>query len=98
MTTLADLQQLQNVTDISGAATFANNVSNGILFFGFTLIMFIILLLAFKRFSFAKGFMAASWIMFLLSSILWFGGFVNVIFPILYLIASVIGVIFVWLD
>lgn len=98
MTTIAELQPLSNVTDIGGTAQFANNITNGILFFGFSIVLFIVLLLAFKRFSFNKGFMASSWIMFLLTSILWFGGFMIIAWPILYLIMSIAGVIWVWFD
>ena len=98
MTTLNDLNALQNVSSLSDVATVANNWTSGVLFFGFSIVLFLVLLLAFKRFAFAKGFMAASWIMFILTSILWFGGFMAITYPIIYLVLSVVGVIIVWLE
>lgn len=98
MTTIADLSGLSNLNGIGDVATFANTQTNGILFFGYSIILFIVLLLAFKRFSFTKGFMAASWILFILTGILWFGGFMIILFPIIYLIMSIAGVVFVWLE
>lgn len=83
-----------NITCIKAArgigelALCANNSTGGILF-GFGLLAFtIILLFAMKRYEFDNGMLAVSWLMFLISGILAYGGFLPILFPLGFLVVA----------
>ena len=74
-------------TDPSVATVFIEaNKFTGLLLFSFlTIAMFFILLMALKKWEFSSSLIVAGWVSFVLSAILAYGGWVNIIFPLIYL-------------
>ena len=73
-------------TDPSVATVFieANNFTDSLLFSFLTIAMFFILLMALKKWEFSSSLIVAGWVSFVLSAILAYGGWVNIIFPLIY--------------
>ena len=93
---------LYNISGLTGAlnigevALFANTASNGILFGFFFIGIFFIMMFSFKGFEFGKSILTASFICFLLSAIAVYGGFLNIIFPLAFLIMMALSGLYVW--
>lgn len=95
---LYNLTNLTSATQVSDVALFANSASNGILF-GFGLIgVYIILLIALMRFDFDSNLLASSFVMFVLSSVLAFGEFVSMMFPLGFLLILALTGLFVYMT
>lgn len=93
---LYNISGLQNALNIGQVAVFANDASNGVLFGFFFIGLFFIMMFSFKGVEFSKAFLTASFLCFLTSSIAAFGGFLNIIFPLTFLILMAITGLFVW--
>ena len=93
-----DLGNLSNVQNTFDVVTYANSVSEGILFTGLMVVLFVILLLIFKRYTFERGFLAASWIMFLISVIVWFLKLIPIGVPITFLVSAVLTFLYMILT
>ena len=93
---LYNITGLQEALNIGEVALFANTASNGILFGFFFIGLFFIMILSFRGFEFSKSFLTASFICFIASSIASYGGFLNIIFPLAFIIMTAVGGLFVW--
>lgn len=79
---------LTNLTSDPSVSSFlltANNYAGGILFGILSVALFFILLMTLKKWEFASALLVSGWVCFVLSSILWWGGFLNIIYPLGYL-------------
>lgn len=74
-------------TDPTVASVFiaANSYANGALFGFLSMALFFVLLMGLKKWDFASALLTAGWVSFVLSSILAYGGWLNIIFPLAYL-------------
>jgi len=82
------LYNLTNVTSATGAGSLvvaANQLTGGVLLGLLTLALFIIMLLGFKRYGFVEALLAAGFINFIIAGIMTTAGFIQIIFPLLYL-------------
>lgn len=81
-----NLTQLQAATHIGDLVTFANSVTNELWMPMVLIAIYFIMLFVLKRWNFEHGLIASSFSCFLLSLALAYGGYVNFIFCLLYLI------------
>lgn len=92
---------ITNATNISGVydiAEFANQASNGILFNGFIIVVFFIMLLVLKKYDFDKAFLASSWLAFILSLVGWSIGLVNVLLPLGFAFLTGLIALYAWFS
>jgi hypothetical protein len=89
-----NISGIQNASGFGEVAVWTNNSVNGLLFTGGLYILFVILLLVFKSKgeSIIVSLSAASWIMFIISGLFWFGKMVSWMLPIQFLIVAAITV------
>jgi hypothetical protein len=83
-----NLTNLTNADGMYAVASFANQVSGQLLFSGFLIIIFLIILLALKKYGFENGLLVASWTTFILSLMLWSIELVNAFYPVLLLLIA----------
>ena len=94
--TLYNMTELQSATNIGQFALFANNASNGMLF-GFLFIgLFFIIIFSYRGVEISKSILTASFICFILSAIAVYGGYLNMIFTLGFLILTALSALFVW--
>ena len=74
-------------TDPTVATVFvaANSFAKNSLFTFLSLALFFILLMSLKKWEFSSALLTAGWVSFVLSSLLVWGGWLNIIFPLGYL-------------
>lgn len=74
-------------TDPTVATVFtaANSYANDALFGMLCIALFFILLMSLKKWEFSSALLVAGWSSFILSAILAYGGWVNIIFPLAFL-------------
>jgi hypothetical protein len=90
---LTNLTNAQNVGDL---VTFANSSTEGF-FIGLVMVaIFFILLMALKKWEFTNALLASSWVSFLLAAILAYGGYVNVLLPLGFLILAATTALYLW--
>lgn len=82
---LYNLTLLKDADLVSDIFTYANDASNGTLFGIFTIVIFFTMLLIFKKWEFDEALLSSSFLSFVLSAILAYGGFVGIIYPLAYL-------------
>jgi len=76
---------LQGKEGITGMIQFAN-YATGDMFIGIVVIsIYIILLLALKKFDFVQALISSSFVMFMISIFLTYAGVLNILFPIMFL-------------
>jgi len=81
-----NISQLANIEAVSELAVYANTVTDN-LFFGFVIIgLFFIMLFILKRWEFDKALLSSSFACFILSIILVYGGFLSIMFALVFLI------------
>lgn len=94
---LYNLSLLTEAANVGGVATAANTYSDGILFGMGSLVFFFIMMLALKRSNeFDEALLVSCLISFIISSIMVFGDFVNIIFPLAYLILTAFTALYMW--
>ena len=95
--TLYNLSELTDSGNVGGVATAANSYSDGILFGMGTIIFYFIMLLSLKRSNdFDEALLSSSLIMFVISGVFTYGGYVNIIFPLAYLAMTAFTGFFMW--
>ncbi|RLA46950.1 MAG: hypothetical protein DRR04_05375 [Gammaproteobacteria bacterium] len=70
---------------VASVFTAANSFANNSLFGFLSLALFFILLMSLKKWEFSSALLTAGWVSFVLSAILAYGGWLNIIFPLGYL-------------
>jgi hypothetical protein len=91
---LYNLTQLQQATTMGKLVIYANNASDGYLILFFIIAMFFIMFMALKRYDFGDAILVSSFISFILSLVASFGGFLNMLYPLGFLIVTaIIGLI-----
>ena len=94
---LYNISLLTDSGNIGGVATAANTFSEGILFGMGSVVFFFIFLLALKRSGdFDEALLVSSFLSFLVGSIFAYGGYVNIIFPLTYLIVAALTAMYMW--
>lgn len=94
---LYNISDLTSATKVSEVVLFANSTSNGVLF-GFGLIsFFVIILIALIRYDFDTVLLVDSFIMFILSGFLAYGGFVSIFFPLAFLLLMILSGLYVYM-
>ena len=79
---LYNITKLTDASNVGELVLVANSEGTGGVLFGFFMVaIFLIILLALKRYSFENGFLVASFMSFIISSIAVYCGFLNIIFP-----------------
>lgn len=81
-----NISGFQNSTTIGEVMIFTNNTVNGLLFGGFMIGLFIVLMMLLKKFAFDEALLSSSFACFVLSSLLAYGGFLNILFPLGFLV------------
>ena len=77
-------------------ALFANDASNGVLFGFFVIGLFFLILLAFRNSDFEDSLLVASFICFVVSAVATYGGYLNIIFSLAFLLLLALTGFFVW--
>ena len=80
-----NLTNITNAQTLGDGAMFANEVTGGMFWTWAMIAFFLVFVMVLKRFSFESAFLAASWIMFVLSLFLAYGEFVSLIVPLAFL-------------
>lgn len=89
-----DLTNLTNTTGIASKVLFANQVSDGFIFIGLILAIFLVVLLSLKRYEFDKAFFVASFVSFVIAAFASYGGFINIIWTFVFLILTALSAIY----
>jgi len=76
---------LYNATSISDITLYANSSTSGVLFGFFMIGIFFVMMFSLKRWEFDDALLSSSFSCFLLSSVLAYGGYLNVVFPLAFL-------------
>lgn len=82
------MYNLTNLTTSPTVATVfmaANSFTNNTLFSFLSIAVFFVLLMSLKKWEFSSALLTAGWVSFVLSAILAYGGWINIIFPLAYL-------------
>lgn len=82
------MYNLTNLTNDPTVATVflaANSYTGYALFSFLSVALFFILLMTLKKWSFPSALLTSGWVSFVLSAILAYGGWINIIFPLAYL-------------
>jgi len=94
---LYNLTNLTNGSGMGDVALFANNASDGILYgLGIIAIFFIIFMALKKSSDFAEALITSSFLCFIISGILVYGGFLNIIYVLVFLILTAFSALFMW--
>ena len=80
-----NLTALLNDPTVATVFRAANSYARDSLFGFVSLALFFILLMSLKKWEFSSALLTAGWVSFVLSSILAYGGWLNIIFPLGYL-------------
>lgn len=92
-----NLTDLQNAERIEGLFSFANAASGGILSVGIMIAIFFVLLLLFRRYDFTQGMAVSGFTCFILSGLLAYGGYINVMVVFLFLIITAFSTFYLYL-
>lgn len=94
-----DLTCLTNATDWGVMAGCANTATEGTLFGGISIALFFVLLIGLRRgggWNMDDALLVSSFALFILTGILSYGGFVNIIFPLGFLALLAFTGLYVW--
>lgn len=96
---LYNISQLTDAGNVGELVLAANAEGTGGVLFGFFMVaLFVIMLLSLKRYSFLDTLVVSSFVCFLISGFLVFGGMLNFLFMAGFLILLVIGGGLMWLE
>jgi hypothetical protein len=98
---LYNLTNVTNASNVGELIIVANREgTNGILFGFFMIAIFFIILLSLRRstVAFEDSLLVASFLCFLVSAIAVYGGFLNIIFPLAFLIILALTGFFSWMS
>lgn len=91
-----NLTILKEATNIVGLVEFANyatsNIFSGIVVFS----LYIILILALKRYDFIQAFISSSFVMFFVSVLLTYAGLMSIFFPLLFISLTAMGALYLY--
>ena len=95
---LYNISLLTTAGNAGALATASNTYSEGILFGMGSIVFFFIFLLALKRSNdFDEALIVSSFISFVLAGILTYGEYLNIIFPLVYLILTALTGFYIWM-
>lgn len=95
--TIYNISQMTNSGNIAGIAVAANTYSNGILFGFGSIAFFLVILLSLKRNNdFDECLLVSSFISFFIAGFLTYGGFLNIIFPLAYIVMVAFTAFYMW--
>jgi heme A synthase len=93
-----NLTALQSATTITDLFTYANDVTNQ-MWFGFLMIAIcIILIVTLKRYPFSSALLSSSFVCFILSAVLTYAGYLNFIFPLLFMIVAALTGLYMYMT
>lgn len=94
------MYNLTNLTANPGVVNVvseANNYTGGVLVPLFVISIYFVLLISYSmKYDFAGGITVASWIVFVLSSLLVFVDFINILFPLGFLLLAAFGTFYLY--
>lgn len=94
---LYNISKLTDSANVGGIATASNSYSDGILFGMGSLVFYFIMLLALKRNSdFDEALFVASFLSFIIAGIFTYGKYLNIIFPLAYLVITAFTGLYMW--
>lgn len=96
MAPVYNMTQLAKVKSLSSLMTYANSATNNILFGLFIVAIFFVMLLILKKWEFVKSFTSSSFACFVLSAVLFYGGYLHFMFALLFLIFTAFGGLFLY--
>lgn len=87
-----------NISSLQSLASFTNANSGDLLFNGAMVVFFVIIVLFLNRnqLSFENNITVAAWLMFLVSTFLWFSHLVVTFIPLIFLLISAIGTFYLY--
>jgi len=87
-----------NAETVADIVVFANESTGNILFGLFILALFFIMLMTMRKYEFTDTLLTSSFVCFVLSAILSYGGFLNILFPIGFLAILSFTTLYVWMN
>lgn len=84
-TTPYNLTLLKDADLVSDIFVYANDASNGTLMGIFVIVIFFVMLMVFKRWEFDEALLSSSFLSFVLSAILAYGGYIGLVYPLTFL-------------
>jgi len=91
-----NMTELQETETVYQLIQYANTYSSGLLVGLFTVAIFIVLIMALKRYDFGNALITSSFITAVISSILAYIGLVNIYFPIAYISITAFTALFLY--
>jgi len=82
---LYNTTMLAEANDFHGISSFANDATGGLLWGGFLLSFFFIMMLSLRRYDFEDNLLVSSWTCFIIGAFLSYAGLVNTIFTVAFL-------------
>ena len=87
-----NLTGLTNSTNLVELFTFANTTVDGLLFGLLIIGIFLVMLMAMKQWELEKALVSSSFVCFILSSIMFYAGWLHIMYPLTFLIiTSLVG-------
>ena len=80
-----NMTALQEATTVNKLFLFANDATGGVMMGLFMIAIFFVMVMSLKRYSFQDALLTSGFVCFILSTILAYGGFMNIIYPLLFL-------------
>jgi len=93
-----NLTELQDADTISGIFTFANTNTGGLLLGLGMLSIFFVMLLVLKRYEFQDAMLSSSFVCFILSLILSYGGWLNFMYPLVFLLLAAFTAFYIYVT
>ena len=93
-----NLTELGSQETMVGVFQSANNATSGVLAGFFIIALFFLLMLMMKKYEFTKALMSASFITFILASLLTYAKLVSIVFPLLFLAIAAFTAFFVYMT
>lgn len=94
-----NMTALQQANDWGDIALAANSATDGVLFGGLSIALFFVFIVSLKKgggWGIDESILASSFACFVLTAVLAYGGYVNVIFPLAYLAILAFTGLYVW--
>ena len=91
-----NITELQTSEGIADIVSFANNGTGGVFLSFFVFAIFIIIILALKRYGFEQALLVAAWVSFMISLFFYVGSMVNLFIPLTFLIIGALTAFYVW--
>lgn len=89
---------INNITSLQGLASYTNTMTDGLIFTGGIVTLYIIMLIILTKNDepFINAFTVSSWIMFLTSTFFWFSNLIPTITVVAFLVFSSIGTLILY--